>query len=392
MSSEKWISDYCMVRSVDGPADVLIVFSPARVPARRFMLYRAFQDLPVHQIFVNCPNNGWYVDGVPGLGAGLEDVARALDGEVRRLLRPKGKVLCIGSSMGAFAAVAIGAMINADLVLATGGKYVLSLPGGLSEDTLSDRARDVNLGALIRAADGAFHLVCGGEAALDLQCLADLDRTSGQGICGYVLDGRGHSLPPYLDARYGYARLVQGLLQGAGLPFEDELDGLHRAHDLCFHLWCAHHPKGPPGSRDRATWDWLSARREGYDNPKWRGRVLFALSVLAPRLGEGSALDLAQRAATLMPGNVFCQNHHARMLLAAGHLHRAEAVARASLQSQMAALAQRDALTPMLLSRILRRQDRMSEAISVLAEADRADPRKMYRDEVEKLRAAVQTA
>jgi pimeloyl-ACP methyl ester carboxylesterase len=87
--------------------------SPFRPPA--FHLFEATTGVLAKRLFVRDPDRVWFQHGVPGFGTSIDDVAGSLraivdEQEVERLV-------LMGSSAGGYAALAFGALLEADLVL-----------------------------------------------------------------------------------------------------------------------------------------------------------------------------------------------------------------------------------------------------------------------------------
>jgi hypothetical protein len=81
-----------------------------------FSFLNAVADLHASKVFVRDPHRAWYHRGVPGLGESIDEVAAAL----KRIAGASGarRVVTLGTSVGAYAAVLFGRLIDADLVLA----------------------------------------------------------------------------------------------------------------------------------------------------------------------------------------------------------------------------------------------------------------------------------
>jgi pimeloyl-ACP methyl ester carboxylesterase len=80
-----------------------------------FHLFEFTTGLPVKRLFVRDPDRVWYQHGIPGFGKTVDEVAASLrliidEQDVERLVM-------IGSSAGGYAALAFGALLEADLVL-----------------------------------------------------------------------------------------------------------------------------------------------------------------------------------------------------------------------------------------------------------------------------------
>lgn len=75
-------------------------------------------DRPLNRILVRDPFNAWYHRGVPGLGDTVDDIAIKFKGLISAIA--PSRVITIGQSMGAYAAIMFGQLLGADQVLAFG--------------------------------------------------------------------------------------------------------------------------------------------------------------------------------------------------------------------------------------------------------------------------------
>ena len=88
-----------------------------------FHFFEFTTGLPVKRLFVRDPERVWFQHGVPGFGSTIDEVAASLkalvdEQEVERLV-------VIGSSAGGYAALAFGALLEADLVLSFSPQTIL---------------------------------------------------------------------------------------------------------------------------------------------------------------------------------------------------------------------------------------------------------------------------
>ncbi|MDQ0857206.1 tetratricopeptide repeat protein [Bacillus sp. V2I10] len=118
--------DYYKFFPHKGSSQLLLIFSSVNIEPRKFVFYKNTIDLPVHKLYLNDSNNGWFQSGVEGLGD-------SIDKTVDSILKLKEKlgvseILTLGSSMGAYAALLYGAKLNAR-ALCFGAEVVLGLPG-----------------------------------------------------------------------------------------------------------------------------------------------------------------------------------------------------------------------------------------------------------------------
>jgi hypothetical protein len=89
----------------------IIVFSSIHTLPGKFRFERQLSNLDINVIYLNCPNNSWYLQGVPGLGESLSDTRDA----IRTLISsrfPSSKIYALGSSMGASGLIGITAGLD----------------------------------------------------------------------------------------------------------------------------------------------------------------------------------------------------------------------------------------------------------------------------------------
>lgn len=79
--------------------------------------------LQVHNLFIRDVSMSWYLNGVDGLGDSVDEVVDFITGERKRL--SASKLFCLGSSMGGYAALLFGHLLQADCVLAFGPQVYL---------------------------------------------------------------------------------------------------------------------------------------------------------------------------------------------------------------------------------------------------------------------------
>ena len=74
--------------------------------------------LPFNRILIRDIKNAWYHRGVPGLGSHVDEVVTTLRGLIHSI-RPN-RVMTIGQSMGGYAAIMFGMLLDADRIVAFG--------------------------------------------------------------------------------------------------------------------------------------------------------------------------------------------------------------------------------------------------------------------------------
>jgi pimeloyl-ACP methyl ester carboxylesterase len=105
---------------VDREGDALLVFFSGGGKGMGGIPHVGFRKttdcLPAKLAFVRDPSRSAYLGELPGIGRGHDDLAAA----VTRVREEAGvsRVVCVGNSMGGYAALVVGSMIRADEVLA----------------------------------------------------------------------------------------------------------------------------------------------------------------------------------------------------------------------------------------------------------------------------------
>lgn len=107
-----------------------IVISHVDIPAGKFAQTGVFRDLPGSKVFLNCPDNSWYQQGIPDVATSVDDLltkVRALTDEFA-----PDKLVFVGHSMGAYLAILFGMHHPGSYVIATSPEFVLNMPGSRS--------------------------------------------------------------------------------------------------------------------------------------------------------------------------------------------------------------------------------------------------------------------
>jgi len=208
-----WAVDRC-----EGAADVVVSFSALNTRPGSFMLRHLLASFPAQRVYLNCPGNQWYLDGVPGLGDSPEATADSLSALIDSLRGPGGRVLFFGGSMGGYGAVEYGSRCGADLVLATGVETILNIPTGASAPHLKGRMPQTPLVDLLAASQVKTILIYGEESASDMMCAIAAAQALKAGSELVTVPHRDHKIPPWLEQKYGFFPLFSGLLRGESLP------------------------------------------------------------------------------------------------------------------------------------------------------------------------------
>lgn len=89
-----------------------------------FEFVESTQQFPIHKIFLRDTYQLWYHRGLPGISENIRGTAEYLRKEIEKI-NPK-KVVAIGNSMGGYAALLFGYLLNTTLVLAFSPKSFIT--------------------------------------------------------------------------------------------------------------------------------------------------------------------------------------------------------------------------------------------------------------------------
>ena len=110
--------------------DALIVFSHAGYPAGKFAMTNALRDVSINKIFVNCKDNSWYQQGVPGASDTIDGTTEHL----ARLLKDMRikRSATIGMSMGGYASLLFGVKLGCTAALSLTSEILIGEDYGRS--------------------------------------------------------------------------------------------------------------------------------------------------------------------------------------------------------------------------------------------------------------------
>ena len=203
--------EWCKVERCAGSDRLVIIFSHINEKPGRFSFYGTFKDIAVNKLLVNIPGNCWYRDGIPGIGDCIESAAEGIR-IIMREIAPRS-VMCIGNSMGAYAALLFGTLVNAGHILAIGPETLLKLPGSRSRTYIGNRPDspfDDLLPCLSRpAADRKIDIIFGESDLLDVHCAQRVVHLDGVQVRS--LRGVGHEVPAMLHRFDAWRPLIEGM-------------------------------------------------------------------------------------------------------------------------------------------------------------------------------------
>lgn len=212
-----------LVERRKGCSDVCIAFSARDTAPGKFTFFNVLRDLPAHVIFVNDHANNWYLNGTPEFpdqGAFLRHIHSLLSD-----LRGKnGRLFTLGSSMGAYAALNYGSMLQADRVLALGPESELCIPLGRSVSSMLQHAEgDADISGLAYREPGNVLIISGNNDIVDMYC-ASRFLTGNPELNVRLVTNRTHVVAKYLDANFGLATIVRDFFGHGNLEFLDRCE------------------------------------------------------------------------------------------------------------------------------------------------------------------------
>lgn len=86
-------------------------FKPGGAP---YALFKSTSEFPVKKLYVRDPRFAWYHQGIPGVGETIRDVALFLQKNIKE--QDAQRIVMTGGSMGGYAALLFGWLIEADQV------------------------------------------------------------------------------------------------------------------------------------------------------------------------------------------------------------------------------------------------------------------------------------
>ncbi len=181
--------------------DVLIAFSARAVPCGKFTFWKVLADLPINLVFVNDHCSTWYLEGTPDFAS-----EQALLDHLAALCEPfreSGRVMTLGTSMGAYAALRYGAALGAERILAFGPESELCIPHGRSVTSLKGRSEgDESIAERAFRSPEQVLVVSGNADIVDFYCACKLKHHNPR-ISVALINNHSHVVAKYLDERVG---------------------------------------------------------------------------------------------------------------------------------------------------------------------------------------------
>lgn len=120
---------YVASSNLEDTSRLTLFLSYRRIPAGKFGGSNIGEKIPGAKIFLNCPDN-WYCGGIPGIGESQREVVGFLARTIGRLSPRTTQIM--GSSMGAYGALALGSRLKVDRILALAPEIRLGYRGSRS--------------------------------------------------------------------------------------------------------------------------------------------------------------------------------------------------------------------------------------------------------------------
>lgn len=200
--------DSVLIDKRKGCKDVCIAFSARDTARGKFTFFNVLKDLPAHIIFVNDHANNWYLNGTPDFPSQVAFVTH-MHKTLAGLLGSGGRVFMLGSSMGAYAALKYGSLLQADRILALGPESELCIPLGRSVTSMLQHVEgDGDISGLVYKDARNVLIISGNNDIVDMYCASRFKRGSNQ-LNIRLVTNRTHVVAKYLDGNFGLASIVR---------------------------------------------------------------------------------------------------------------------------------------------------------------------------------------
>jgi hypothetical protein len=317
-STTVYNGDYCRIE-LRNSNRTIIAFSAINCPVGKFHGSRALQDVDCNMVFINCPRNSWYLDGIPGLGGNIEDAAEALRGLLVKFGLSDTRIMTWGGSMGGYGAVVFGSLLNAEAIIATGAEIELLIPGGNSELILKSIQRRIDIekpdiSRILAQANSRISLYVGEFFYPDLVSALQVANRPATTIT--TLRDFGHPLPGYLNDTYGLGEFIlHHFDEHDSFPFQHEEVGCMTSFT---EHWRSLHDASL-GHQQTAT-EYLATLVKNCPHDELRMHCHHSLSMGASAMGDYRlAFHEAEQAVNAWPQSCFAQYQYAMAMKNAGY-------------------------------------------------------------------------
>jgi hypothetical protein len=196
--------EYCLLDIREKGLPLIISFAGLGTEYN-FKRTLADMDIETNVVYIRDLTHQWYLNDLPGVGSGVDEIARFLKKLIDEV-KPS-KVVCLGASAGGFAAILYGVLIGANRIIGFSPQTFMTKIGCVRhlDYRWLDRVIQINESGAIR--DRKYHdlkgIVIGyqGWISIFYDPLHRLDRVHAERIkeaelC--ALKGKGHDLVRYL--------------------------------------------------------------------------------------------------------------------------------------------------------------------------------------------------
>jgi len=228
---EEYISPYCMF--IDkGKQVTYVIFSSIQTPEGKFSFYHFGKTVDANVVFVNTHDANWYFSGIMGLGV---DFVSTVDGLNCLLTRFQNcETIFIGGSMGAYAAVLYGSVVeNVQSILAFGPELELGIDFGLSKNHLKNTFdNSYNIYEVMKPNKIKYYFLFGEFFPVDMLGANRLWQKFSDTVMIISLKNLVHDLPQFIDKEYSLIQFIPSILSGKVMITPDIIGTLSYDYSL----------------------------------------------------------------------------------------------------------------------------------------------------------------
>ncbi len=202
-----------------GSTKLVIYFSGTGKSDGKFDFWGVGRDIRENLLFVNDGRNHWYQDGIPGLGATVDESAAT----IQRWCDHLGvkEVIAIGASMGGYGAILYACKLGGR-AFSFGNDIVLRLPMSRSEQLMPKSAKEnySDIAPLIEATSTQVDIIAGEMDPMDMVGAKHIAHLPSVNVIS--LRGVTHWCARYLNEAVGLVELLTTYVKRRKLPKLDE--------------------------------------------------------------------------------------------------------------------------------------------------------------------------
>ena len=211
------IEDNYILKQPAKKSDItVVVFSAVDCLPGQFHSVKALQNFDVNKVFVNCENNSWYIEGIPGLGRSWKEAATKLYEIAQKLTETgSGTVLYFGGSMGGTGALLYGLYSKVDAIISTGSEATFFKKGSYSANKFAGSEKiQIDWSKLISGYNGNLLMLYGDLENVDREAsleFTSIDEKFEDAI--YNIKNYGHRVPFFIAEKFGIKKFIELFLQ-----------------------------------------------------------------------------------------------------------------------------------------------------------------------------------